>query len=108
MTVRLGAGAVIGVLVLAACSNQTEDAVSPTAGAIEACLTAGAEHLSFPVEGSGDVSVSTARDDKGWWDVRATVRGMDGAEITLQCTAVPDDGPLGARAASFGIETTAS
>ncbi|WP_298459438.1 hypothetical protein [uncultured Cellulomonas sp.] len=76
--------------------------MSPAAGAIGVCLTAAEEQLDFPVEGGSRVDVSVEVDDKGWWAVNATTGGGDTTR-TLTCTAVPDPGPLGARAASFSV-----
>ena len=91
------------VSVLAGCSSEAPvEEISPVAGAIAACLTAGQEQFDLPLTETPGVEVNVEVDDQGWWAVNATTRG-DGATQALVCTAVPDSGPLGARAASFSV-----
>lgn len=91
------------VALLAGCSSEAPvEEISPVAGAIAACLTAGQEQLDPPLTEASGVEVSVEVDHQGWWAVNAVTRG-DGAAQTFVCTAVPDSGPLGARAASFSV-----
>ncbi|GAA4628682.1 hypothetical protein GCM10023113_34430 [Cellulomonas oligotrophica] len=92
-------------MTLSACATPDADveAVPPTAAAVEACLTAAAVHLDLPLDESDAVDIGVERDDQGWWAVRATVELATGARL-LTCTAVPEDSPAGARAASFSVE----
>lgn len=99
------AGALGGltVSVLAGCSSGAPaEATSPTAGAIDVCLTAAQEHFDFLLDEVSAVDVSVEVDAQGWWAVNATSRSA-GTTRTLVCTVVPDSGPLGARAASFSV-----
>lgn len=100
---RYGALAAGLALALAGCAPSAEPEVSsPTGGAIAACLSAARDQFGFPADGTTGLDVSMTVDTRGWWAVHATT--SDGAkELTLTCTAVPDQGPLGARAASFSV-----
>ncbi|MCV2393505.1 hypothetical protein OEB99_04220 [Actinotalea sp. M2MS4P-6] len=92
----------VSVGVLASCSTDDgAGGMSPTTGAIAACLTAAEEQLGLEVASGVDVGVEV--DEQGWWAVRATTHS-GAATQTLTCTAVPDPGPLGARAASFSVD----
>jgi flagellar basal body rod protein FlgF len=89
--------------VLVGCtSSAPADTMSPIAGAIAACLTAGQEQFDLPLDEASGADVSVEVDQQGWWAVNAATHS-DGATRTLACTAVPDSGRLGARAASFSV-----
>ena len=100
------AAAMIGIplFVLTGCAADDADAgASPVAGAITACLAAAQEEGQFELPADdGGVDISVEVDHQGWWAVVAATRGAD-ATRTLTCTAVPDSGPLGARAASWPV-----
>ena len=93
------------LFVLTGCAADDADAgSSPVAGAVTACLTAAQEQGQFdlPADDGDGLDVSVEVDRQGWWAVVAATRGGD-ATRTLTCTAVPDSGPLGARAASWSV-----
>lgn len=96
----------IGGLIVSALAGCSSDApaeeISPVAGAIAACLAAGQQQFDLPLTEASGVDVSIEVDHQGGWAVNAATRS-DGVTQTLACTAVPDSGPLGARAASFSV-----
>ncbi len=69
-----------------------------------ACLAAAQEQrqLELPADDGDGLDISVDVDGQGWWAVVAATRGAD-PKRTLTCTAVPDSGPLGARAASWSV-----
>ena len=101
--VLFGAVSGLTVAVPAGCSSGGQaEVLRPTVGAITACLTAAQEQYHLPIDEASGVDVSVEVDHQGWWAVHA-VTHSGGTTQTLVCTAVPDSGPTGARAASFSV-----
>ncbi|ASR55739.1 hypothetical protein CBP52_12260 [Cellulomonas sp. PSBB021] len=94
----------IPLVALTGCADDEVEPSSPVAGAISACLTAAQEQsqLELPADDGDGLDISVDVDSQGWWAVVAATRGAD-PKLTLTCTAVPDGGPLGARAASWSV-----
>lgn len=95
----------IPLVALTGCADDDEaEPSSPVAGAISACLAAAQEQrqLELPADDGDGLDISVDVDGQGWWAVVAATRGAD-PKRTLTCTAVPDSGPLGARAASWSV-----
>ena len=92
------------LLALAGCAGEPDATgkVTGSGAAVDACLSAAATHSSLAVDEATTTDVSVGRDEQGWWAVVATL-AIAGTTQVVTCTAVPERGGHGVRAASWSV-----